>query len=497
MTPARGLYTVAEVRAIEHSALAAAPAGALMRRAGAAAADLAMRVLPGSGRVLALAGPGNNGGDAMEAAALLAGRGWQVTIDFRGKPAALSADASDALRRAQASAARFGQADMAGGWDLVIDGLFGIGLARPIAGDLAELVRAVNRLRCPVLALDVPSGLDADTGAIIGPDGVAVQATHTLTFIADKPGLHTAEGCDHAGLVEVASLEIEPARFPASSAWLAGTDLFASSLRPRRQNSHKGSYGDVAVLGGAQGMSGAAILAARTAALSGAGRVFAGFLADPPAYDPPHPEIMCRRAADLDLEQATVVAGPGLGSSGQARSMLSQVLAGTAPVVLDADALNMVAAGVDLRNALSHRSGALLTPHPLEAARLLGCSAAQVQADRLAAARRLATDFGAVVVLKGAGSVIARPDGLAVINATGGPALATAGTGDVLAGLCGALLAQRWPSWEAALAAVWLHGAAADMLVNQGVGPVGLVASELPGMVRTCLNQLIHATAHH
>ncbi|WP_194711076.1 NAD(P)H-hydrate dehydratase [Noviherbaspirillum soli] len=497
MKPARSLYGVAQVRAIEHAALAAAPAGALMRRAGAAAAGLAVRLLPAGGRVLALAGPGNNGGDAMEAAILLAGRGWPVTIDFRGSPSSLSADAADALRRAQASTAQFAPADMAAGWDLVLDGLFGIGLARPIAGDLAELVRAVNRLRCPVLALDVPSGLDADTGAIVGPDGVAIQASHTLTFIADKPGLHTADGCDHAGLVDVAGLETDPALFPAPAAWLAGSNLFAANLRPRRQNSHKGSYGDVAILGGAQGMSGAAILAARTAALSGAGRVFAGFLAEPPAYDPPHPEIMCRRAADLDLEHATVVAGPGLGSSGQARSMLSQVLAGAAPLVLDADALNMVSAGADLRNGLVRRGGALLTPHPLEAARLLGCSAAQVQADRLAAARRLAADFGAVVVLKGAGSVIARPDGLVVINVTGGPALATAGTGDVLAGLCGALLAQRWPTWEAALAAVWLHGAAADMLVDQGVGPVGLVASELPRTVRTCLNQLIRAAAGH
>ena len=495
MNTARGLYSVAEVRAIERAALAAAPAGALMRRAGAAASDLAARLLPGGGRALALAGPGNNGGDAMEAAALLAGQGWQVTIDFRGDPAVLSADAADALRRAQASAARFGQADMTAGWDLVLDGLFGIGLTRPIAGDLAELVHAVNHLRCPVLALDVPSGLDADTGAIVGPDGVAVRASHTLTFIADKTGLHTADGCDHAGLVEVASLDVDPALYPPPAAWLAGLDLFAAELRPRRQNSHKGSFGDVAILGGAQGMSGAAILAARTAALSGAGRVHAGFLADPPAYDAPHPEIMCRRAADLDLEHAALVVGPGLGSSGQARSMLSQVLAGAGPLVLDADALNMIAAGVDLRNALCHRAGALLTPHPLEAARLLGCSAVQVQADRLAAARRLAADFGAVVVLKGAGSVIARPDGLVVINVTGSPALATAGTGDVLAGLCGSLLAQHWPAWEAALAAVWLHGAAADLLVDQGVGPVGLVASDLPRAVRSCLNRLIRAAA--
>lgn len=498
MTLASGLYSVDEVRRIESAALAAVPSGTLMRRAGAAAAAAAARVLPQGGRVLALAGPGNNGGDAMEAAALLAGLGWDVGVDFRGNAAALSADAADAMRRAQASPAQFLRADPVADWELVIDGLFGIGLARPIQGELAALVLAVNRMRCPVLALDVPSGLNADTGAIVGPDGVAVRASHTITFIADKPGLHTADGCDHAGTVELATLDVDPGLYPPPGALLSETGLFRAGLEPRRRNSHKGSYGDVAILGGAQGMAGAAVLAARTAALAGAGRVYAGFLADPPAYDPPHPEIMCRRAADIDMDRAALVAGPGLGTSGQARSMLSQVLASPAPLVLDADALNMAAADAGLRAVLGGRKGAtLVTPHPLEAARLLGCAAADVQADRLQAARRLAAGLNAVVVLKGAGSVVCRPDGLAVINVTGGPALATAGTGDVLAGLCGALLAQHWPAWEAALAAVWLHGAAADLLVSQGLGPVGLVASELPSAVRSCLNRLIHAAGGH
>ena len=496
MTSGRGLYTVEEVRRIEQAALATAPHGALMRRAGAAAAAAAVRLLPDGGRVLALAGPGNNGGDALEAAALLAYQGWAVTVRFCGNAAALPADAAAALARAQASPAVFQPADPAAGWDLVIDGLFGIGLARPITGELAALVSAVNRLSCPVLALDVPSGLDADTGAVVGLGGVAVRASHTVTFIAEKPGLHTADGRDCAGAVELATLQVDPALYPPPHSLLGEVWLFAGALRPRRQNSHKGSFGDVGILGGAHGMAGAAVLAARTAAMSGAGRVYAGFIAEPPAFDAMHPEIMCRRAAELDLARAALVAGPGLGTSAEAHALLADALASPAPLVLDADALNMVAADDQLHQALASRAGAtLMTPHPLEAARLLACGAAEIQADRLHAARRLAAACNAMVVLKGSGSVIARPDGLAVVNPTGNPALASAGTGDVLAGLCGALLAQHWTPWQAALGAVWLHGAAADLLVDQGIGPVGLVASELASAIRISLNRLIRSQA--
>jgi hydroxyethylthiazole kinase-like uncharacterized protein yjeF len=491
VTSARGLYTVAEVRRIEQAALAAAPQGALMRRAGVAAAAAAGRLLPDGGRVLVLAGPGNNGGDALEAAALLAYQGWALTIRFCGNAGALSADAAAALNRAQASPALFQPADPAAGWDLVIDGLFGIGLARPITGELAALVAAVNRLSCPVLELDVPSVLNADTGGVVGPDGIAVRASHTVTFIADKPGLHTADGRDCAGAVELATLQVDAALYPPPHALLAETWLFSSALQPRRHNSHKGSFGDVGILGGAPGMAGAVVLAARTAAMSGAGRVFAGYMAEPPAFDPVHPEIMCRRAAELDLARAALVAGPGLGASADAHALLAGALAGSAPLVLDADALNLIASDDGLRLALAERGGAtLMTPHPLEAARLLACSAADVQSDRLRAARRLAATFIAMVVLIGSGRVIARPDGMVVINPTGNPGLASAGTGDVLAGLCGALLAQHWAPWQAALGAVWLHGAAADLLVDQGVGPIGLVASELASAIRTCLNRL-------
>jgi hydroxyethylthiazole kinase-like uncharacterized protein yjeF len=487
------LYTVEEVRRIEAAALAATGPGALMRRAGAAAATLAARLLRSGARVLALAGPGNNGGDALEAAALLAYQGIAVTVRFCGDADKLPADAAQALRRAQASPVHFdAAARIDADWSLVIDGLFGIGLARPITGDIALLIAAVNALSCPVLALDVPSGLNADTGIVVGPDGIAVRASHTVTFIADKPGLHTADGCDHAGIVEVASLDVVAALYPPPTMLLSAPALFDAHARPRLKNSHKGSYGDVAVIGGAHGMAGAVVLAARCAAFSGAGRVYAGYLDQPPAFDPVHPEIMCRHAADIDVARAAIVAGPGFGSDPAARQMLSRLIDASGPLVLDADALNLIAADPALQDQLAARTGAtLMTPHPLEAARLLGTDSRTVQSDRLRTARSIARRFAAIVVLKGSGSVIAHPDGLAVINPTGNPALATGGTGDVLAGLCGSLLAQGWPAWEAALGAVWLHGAAADWLVLQGVGPVGMLAGELIPAIRHMHNRLI------
>jgi hydroxyethylthiazole kinase-like uncharacterized protein yjeF len=344
-----------------------------------------------------------------------------------------------------------------------------------------------------VLALDVPSGLDADTGAVVGgTHGIAIHASHTVTFIGNKPGLHTCDGRDYAGLVSVAQLDIDAALYPAVRLRLNEAALFAPLLRARRHNSHKGSYGNVAVLGGASGMRGAPILAARTALHAGAGRVYALYPDEALASDPGQPELMCRPAADFDLGLATLVVGPGLGSGEHARTLLAHALASASPLLADADALNLLATDPVLQGALAQRpAGALLTPHPLEAARLLGTDIGAVQADRLAAARALADRLHAVVVLKGSGTVIAAPGGEAVINGTGNPALATAGTGDVLAGLCGALLAQGWPAWEAALAGVWLHGRAADVLVSAGIGPIGLAAGELIPAIRTELNRLV------
>jgi hydroxyethylthiazole kinase-like uncharacterized protein yjeF len=490
------LYTVAQIRAIEQAAAATLEPGTLMQRAGQAAAAVALALLAGQANrsVLLLAGPGNNGGDALEAAANLAhvSAGVDVTVIHIPGQVPVSDETAQALARAQASQVRFIDALPTGDPGLLIDGLFGIGLARPLDGNARALVEAVNALRWQVLALDVPSGLDADTGHVVGEYGVAMRATHTLTFIGDKPGLHTGDGRDYAGVVQVDPLAIDPALFPSATAGLSEPALFASQLKPRANNSHKGSFGDVAIIGGAHGMAGAPMLSARGALFTGAGRVLVASLDPGPAFDSVQPETMFRDAAGYPVDSGTLVIGPGMGGSKDAMRVLAGALAGDAALVLDADALNLVAASVDLQQRLTARAGAtLLTPHPLEAARLLAVTSAEIQRDRLAAARAIAARFGAIVVLKGSGSVIASPDGTAVINTTGNPGLATAGSGDILAGICGSLLAQKWPAREAMLGAVWIHGAAADRLVAQGVGPIGLCAGELPAAARSVLNELV------
>lgn len=497
------LYTVADIRAIEQAALATLPAYTLMQRAGTAAAGCARLLLAGQhadAAILVLAGPGNNGGDALEAASQLAQAGLKVAVLLSSEPAKLPADAQQALQHAQASPATFIDASSIDttDWALVIDGLFGIGLLRAITGDISALIATINALHCPVLSLDVPSGLDADTGTIVGGSaGCAIRATQTVTFIGNKAGLHTCDGRDCAGEVRVVDLDIAPQLYSPSHRQLNHASLFSAALHARRHNTHKGSFGDVSVLGGAPGMVGAAVLAARTAAKCGAGRVFVATIGKRIDYDSTQPELMCRLADDIDFGHTTTVAGPGLGSSREAHDFLARALAAHAPLVLDADALNLISVEAGLQQKLATRKTAtLLTPHPLEAARLLGISAQQVQADRLAAAQALATKFNAVTILKGSGSVIAAPCGDLVINSTGNPALATAGSGDVLSGLCGALLAQNWPVWEAALAAVWLHGQAADNLVQRGIGPIGVTASELIPEIRAALNQLTQQQGH-
>ena len=491
MTP---LFSVAEIRAIERRAARALPPGTLMRRAGEAATAAALEMLgaEGDGAVLVVAGPGNNGGDALECAANLAEAGISVSILHLPSPTPAAPETEHALARAQGSAARFIEAmPHASAFELVIDGLFGIGLTRALGGAARELALTINALGGKVLALDVPSGLDADTGAPAGPDGVVIAADCTITFIGDKPGLHTFMGRDCAGEVLVASLGIDATLMPRARARLNDPQLFSSSLRPRKHSSHKGSFGDVAIVGGADGMMGAPVLAARGALFAGAGRVFVASLGQGPAFDPLQPEIMFRDAAAFNDASCTLVLGPGMGDAAAAIGLVIKAIDGVSPLVIDADALNLIAASPDLQGHLVKRAAwGIMTPHPLEAARLLGVTAAVVQGDRPAAARELAARFAKIVVLKGSGSVIAGPDGMAVINTTGNPGLATGGTGDVLAGVCGALLAQGWSAWDAALGAVWMHGAAADRLVAQGVGPIGMTAGELPAAIRAVLNSL-------
>ncbi|MFX1762045.1 NAD(P)H-hydrate dehydratase [Paraburkholderia sp. A1RI-2L] len=513
------LLTVAQLRAAETAAQAALPAHTLMARAGAAAAhflreQIAHAPSPASVKpVWFAAGPGNNGGDALVTAAELkrAGIAVEVCMPLEVKPA----DARWALAEARAAGVPITatppeQFDTYG-W--LVDGLFGIGLARAldgVFGALAQRLAARARSHGHVLALDVPSGLDSDTGNPVG-SGPAVRATHTVTFIAAKPGLYTGAGRDCAGAVSVAPIGLNEGLNEglntgidtpngARSARLNAPALFGAAMPARDFATHKGSFGTLAVVGGDTGMCGAPILAARAALLAGAGKVHVGFLGhDAPPYDAPHPELMLHTAGKLALdEMSAVAAGCGMGGSASARQLVDRILQLDVPVLLDADALNLVArdtvlAGRVAEHLRAHGAPCVLTPHPLEAARLLGTETAAVQRDRLAAARALSTHYAAVVVLKGSGTVIAAPDGRLAVNPTGNAALATGGTGDVLGGLIGALLAQRLPPWEAALAGVYLHGLAADTLVAEGEGPVGLAAGELAPVIRRLMNRLFYA----
>jgi len=454
------IYTTADIRRIEQAA-GAAP---LMERAGAAAAELAARLASDKSKdILVLAGPGNNGGDARIAAERLKEKFFRVTVVEKELPADKP-------------------------WALVIDGLFGIGLARPIEGDHAKLVEYANRQTCPVLALDVPSGIASDSGRVMG---CAVRASHTITFIALKPGLLTLDGPDHCGEVIVNALGLELQKLLPPSAWIAEPGLFRGMLKARPRNFHKGMAGSLAVLGGAAGMTGAALLAGRAALRLGAGRVYVGLLAeDAPAVDLLAPELMLRHPDDaLGLDLDALVVGPGIGEGERAEALVGAALASDIPCVLDADALNLLSQNEDLRKACARRKAdTLLTPHPAEAARLLGSTVATVQEDRVKAARLLAENLNAHAVLKGNGSIVVARDGHWFINATGNPGMASAGMGDVLAGMLGALLAQRYSGETALTLGVHLHGAAADALATEGNGPVGLTAGELIDVSRKIWN---------
>jgi hydroxyethylthiazole kinase-like uncharacterized protein yjeF len=485
------LLRTTELRAVETSHLHEQPS--LMERAGHAAAVIAMRILGSHATpVLVFAGPGNNGGDAFVLARVLHEKKIPVRVVFLGEASKLPQDAKQALAKWRATGADFSATVPAGDYGLVVDGLFGIGLTRPIAGDYAALIERINQFAGPVLALDIPSGLDADTGCVIGSEhepGCAVRATHTVSFIAGKPGLFTLDGPDHCGQISIEPLGL--AEVINSLGGLLAMDDFRQYLRPRQRNTHKGCFGSLAVIGGAQGMSGAALLAGRAALHLGAGRVFVGLLETLPV-DPLQPELMLRSAIDALAQATTAVIGPGLGASDAALEILRRITSADFSLLLDADALNLLALHPVLARQIAKRAApAVLTPHPAEASRLLSVSIAAVQSDRVAAALEIARRFNAHVALKGCGTVLAHPDGRWRINPTGNAGLASGGTGDVLAGMVGALLAQGWPAASALSCGVYLHGAAADALVQAGQGPIGLSAGEIIPAARRLFNEWI------
>lgn len=474
------LFDTAATRRLEASAAAALAPHTLMQRAGQATARLALALAPHARTFWFACGGGNNGGDGLEAALLLHRGGHPVVVTWLGTPETAPADARQSWQRAQEAGVPFAaEPPFLGPQDLCVDTLLGIGLSadprprRPDARLLQWLAR-MHACAAPTLCVDLPSGLVAESGQYI--PGLApahpgaTAARHTLSLLTLKPGLFTGQGRDAAGSVWFDDLGV-PAATETPCAWLAGPPAPAV----RAHASHKGSYGDVAVIGGeglqarGMGMTGAALLAASAALHAGAGRVMVALL-DAGALPalPQQPELMLRRCDALALDHATVVCGCGGGAA--VAAVLPDVLQQSARLVLDADALNAVAADPHLQHLLRERGRqgrpTVLTPHPLEAARLLAGTTAAVQADRLAAARTLADQYGCTVLLKGSGSVIAAPGHTPLINPTGNARLATGGTGDVLAGLVGARLAaepaQAGAAFAAAGNACWEHGAAAD-----------------------------------
>jgi len=494
----RPLFDSATTRRIEARAAAALPAHTLMARAGVALLRLARAVTPQARSAWIAAGPGNNGGDGLVLAAWLQRGGVAVSVTLVGHPTGrtLPPDAAWALDQARAAGVKIRDdlpdaAELAR-IDLGVDALLGVGQSRAPDGAIAAAIAALNALAAPVLSVDVPTGLATDTGE--PPGDATVRATHTLTLLTAKTGLLTGHGREAAGEIWFDDLGVEPLDAETPAATLTGALAIAALLPRRRHLANKGSFGDVHVAGGAAGMVGASLLAAHAASLAGAGRVLVHAHSSDAGgvlpVDVRHPELMLRpvgqlQAALRDNRKATVVAGCGGGAD--VASELPGCLSNAGRLVLDADALNAIARDTGLR-AQARARGArglatIVTPHPLEAARLLGSTAAAVQADRFAAARRLAADLGAIVVLKGSGTLVAMPDGRVAVNPTGDARLATAGTGDVLAGWIGGLWSAQPPAdaalaqaFEVARAAVWIHGRACDFTAGDRLP---LVAGEL------------------
>lgn len=461
------ILTADELQNLEMRAANQLGADTLMKRAGAAAAELIMKRLEDAGveqrRVTLLVGQGNNGGDALACACELREKGAVVNVVLPGGRRPTSALALAQLERwTQAGGTTYDDPYMTEKADCVVDGLFGTGLAKPITGDYLDAVLWFNERQALKVSLDIPSGLNPVTGHWTG-SYPGCSADVTITFLCVKSGLYMCEGADAAGEIVLNELDVS---VPLSPLSVIGTDEFPRVLRPRVKNSHKGDYGSVAVIGGTDGMIGASILAARAALISGAGRVTLECRAEhAPHVDMVYPEIMfATKPVNLEDFDA-IVLGCGLGTSAEAKARVIEALNCQKPLILDADALNIIAADIKLQDmVLARRAPTVLTPHPGEAARLLRRDTAGVTADRVAACRELAVQTGAIVVLKGAGTVISMRSSRTWINPTGSPMLATGGSGDVLAGMIGAMFAQGYDMVESVLAAVYFHGLSAEGL---------------------------------
>jgi NAD(P)H-hydrate epimerase len=466
------------------------PGMTLMQRAGQFAFDEIRRRYPLAQRWLVVCGGGNNGGDGFVIATLALAAGITTQVAAIHEPSALKGDAASAYRlfqRAGGVALPF-HAVSCNETDLIVDALFGTGLTREVGGEHGRVIHAMNEAAAPRIAIDVPSGLDAASGRVLG---IAVRAGVTVTFVARKLGLYVGDGPDHAGEVRFSDLALPPdiaAQFAPAGRLFGDADW--RELLPRRsRTAHKGAFGHVLVVGGNVGMGGAVRLAAEAALRSGAGLVTVATRPENVAAVTGYrPELMCwpvTMPSDLELPiaRATIIAaGPGLGQDDWARGILSRILATTLPLVVDADALNLLAA-----ESPQNRDW-ILTPHPGEAARLLGLTSAQVQADRPAAVVALSGRYAATVLLKGRATLVAGADGAPWIIDRGNPGMATGGMGDVLTGIVAGLRAQ-FPHGDAAAItalAAWVHASAGD--AAGASGERGLTAGDVLDHLRPWLN---------
>ena len=482
------LYSVAQVRELDRRAITVAgiPGYELMRRAGRVVFDRLRQRWPQSARLAVFCGAGNNAGDGYVIARLAHESNMPVCVYYLSEPAGLTGDAQRAWRDADELGVPVRQftAGMSLDADIIVDALLGTGIQRNPEGDWQAAIGCMNACSQPVVSVDVPSGIHADTGRVMG---TAVHACMTVTFIGMKKGLFTADAPDYCGDVVFDDLGVpdDVHRQVASEGRLL-SDTVRSNLHPRPRTAHKGDNGHVLVMGGNNGMAGSVILAGQAALRAGAGLVSI-------ATRPQHlaaavaaqPELMVHgvnKRSDLNplFEKATVVVtGPGLGQDEWALSLLGAVLERNMPAVIDADALNLLA------REPCRGENRVLTPHPAEAARLLGVSTQEIMADRYEAVKLLQRKYAGIVLLKGAGTLIAGPE--IRVCAGGNPGMATAGMGDALSGVIGALMAQGLAMMHAVELGVWVHAGAADIQA-QAKGERGMLAGDLLPSIRQLVN---------
>jgi len=485
---AQAIYTAEQLRELDRIAIEdlGIPGYELMTRAGHATLNAARGLWPAARSLLVLCGPGNNGGDGWVVARVARAQGLRVAAVAFAPPDRLTGDARRAYEDfAAAGGKAVPWSPQLLGSDLIVDALFGIGLTRAIEGTAAAAIDAVNAAGRPVVAVDIPSGLHTDSGRALGP---AVRADLTVTFIGRKLGFLVGDGPEHVGFLAFDGLGVPPEAYARvePAAGLLGESLVERVLPPRPRLAHKGSHGHVLIVGGAPGMAGAPRLAGEAALRTGAGLVTVATHPQSVHAMAQRPELMTVAAAtagelDAALGRATVLAvGPGLGQSDWSRSLLEAALASGLPAVIDADALNLLA----MRSVT--RDNWVLTPHPGEAARLLGSDTASVQADRVAAVRAIQQRFGGVVVLKGAGSIVTGPGRELLFCDRGNPGMAVAGMGDVLTGVISGVMAQCGDASLAARAGVFIHAQAGDLAARRGER--GLLAGDVIRHIRSCVN---------